>query len=173
MPLRRLLPAALLVTALAVAGCSSDGGDDAADVSTAGPSTTAAPAPSTTTPTTAATTPQSVAPGQAPTTATDATAQQAGQRLIDAWVAGDIGLAVAVAGSDVANALFAYPTPQDVQSLPCRGSETVAAAIECDYSDTAGTVTLLITGNASNGYRVTNVGFVPAENVATDTTAPA
>ena len=165
MPLRRLLPAALLVTALAVAGCSSDGADDAADVSTAGPSTT--------TPTMAATTPQSVAPGQAPTTATDATAQQAGQRLIDAWVAGDIDLAVAVAGSDVANALFAYPTPQDVQSLPCRGSETVSGGIECDYSDAAGTVTLLITGNASNGYRVTNVGFVPAENVATDTTAPA
>lgn len=172
MLLRRLLPAALLVTALALAGCSSDGGDDDADVSTAGPSTTAAPAPSTTT-TTAATAPQSVAPGQAPTTATDATAQQAGQRLIDAWVAGDIDLAVAVAGSDVANALFAYPTPQDVESLPCRGSETVAAAIECDYSDTAGTVTLLITGNASNGYRVTNVGFVPAENATTDTTAPA
>ena len=172
MPLRRLLPATLLVTALVLVGCSSDGSDDATDVSTAGPSTTAAPAPSSTTSTTAATV-SSVAPGQAPTTATDATAQQAGQRLIDAWVAGDINAAVAVAGSDVANALFAYPTPEDLQSLPCRGSETVTAAIECDYSDTAGTVTLLITGNASNGYRVTNVGFVPAENATTDTTAPA
>lgn len=162
MPLRRLVPLAALVAVLALAGCSSDGGDDtAADVSTAGPSTTAAPAPSTTTSTTAAT-PSSVPPGQAPTTPTDTTAQQAGQRLIDAWVAGDIATAVAVAGSDVANALFAYPTPQDVQSLPCRGSETVEAAIECDYQDTTGMVTLLITGNASNGYRVTNVGFVPA-----------
>ena len=172
MPLRRLLAATLLVTALALTGCSSDGGDDATDVSTAGPSTTAAPAPSSTTSTTAATV-SSVPPGQAPTTATDATAQQAGQRLIDAWVAGDINAAVAVAGSDVANALFAYPTPEDLQSLPCRGSETVTAAIVCDYSDTSGTITLLITGNASNGYRVTNVGFVPAENVTTDTTAPA
>ncbi len=172
MPLRRLLPATLLVTALVLAGCSSDGSDDATDVSTAGPSTTAAPAPSTTTSTTAATV-SSVAPGQAPTTATDATAQQAGQRLIDAWMAGDINAAVAVAGSDVANALFAYPAPEGLESLPCRGSETVTAAIECDYSDTAGTVTLLITGNASNGYRVTNVGFVPAENATTDTTAPA
>jgi len=83
-----------------------------------------------------------------------------------------INAAVAVAGSDVANALFSYPTPQEVQSLPCRGSETVDAAIECDYSDTTGTVTLLITGNASNGYRVTNVGFVPAEDLTAATTAP-
>jgi hypothetical protein len=171
MPLRRLVPVAALVAVLALAGCSSDGGDDTADVSTAGPSTTVAPAPSTTTSTTTAP-PQSVPPGQAPTTATDATAQQAGQRLIDAWVIGDINAAVAVAGSDVANALFSYPTPQEVQSLPCRGSETVDAAIECDYSDTTGTVTLLITGNASNGYRVTNVGFVPAEDLTAATTAP-
>ena len=168
MPFRRLVPVAALVAALALAGCSSDGGDD---VTTAGPSTTAAPAPSTTTSVTTAP-PQSVAPGQAPTTATDATAQQAGQRLIDAWVLGDIDAAVAVAGSDVANALFSYPTPQVVQSLPCRGSETVDAAVECDYSDTTGTVTLLITGNASNGYRVTNVGFVPAEDLTAATTAP-
>lgn len=157
-----LVAVVAVVAAVALAGCSSDGAtDDATDVTTAAPSTTSSVVADTTTSTSAA--PQSVPPGQAPTTATDATAQQAGQRLIDAWTAGDINAAVAVAGSDVANALFSYPTPENLQSLPCRGSETVDAAVECDYGDTTGTVTLLITGNASNGYRVTNVGFVPAE----------
>lgn len=172
MPVTRLLAATALVAALALAGCSSDG-DDAADVSTAGPSTTAAPATTTSAAPTSTTGPaQSLPPGQAPTTATDPTAQQAGQRLIDAWVQGDIATAAAVAGSDVANALFAYPTPENVQSLPCRGSETVYGATECDYSDSTGTITLLITGNASNGYRVTNVGFVPTDPATTDTSAP-
>ena len=133
----------------------------------AGPATTATSAATTST-TDAA---QSLPPGQAPTTATDPTAQQAGQRLIDAWVQGDIAAAAAVAGSDVANALFAYPTPENVESLPCRGSETVYGATECDYRDSTGTITLLITGNASNGYRVTNVGFVPADPT-TPTSAP-
>lgn len=167
----RLLATTALVAALALAGCSSDGDGD--DVSTAGPSTTAAPATTATSAATTSTTgaAQSLPPGQAPTTATDPTAQQAGQRLIDAWVQGDIASAAAVAGSDVANALFAYPTPENVESLPCRGSETVYGATECDYRDSTGTITLLITGNASNGYRVTNVGFVPADPT-TATSAP-
>jgi hypothetical protein len=160
---RRPLAVVALVAALVVAGCASDGTDD---VDTVG-STTVAPATSTTaapaaTTTTAASTPVTAAPGQAPTTETDPTAQQAGQRLLDAWTAGDINAAVAVVGSDVANALFSYPTPDTLESLPCRGSETVEAATECDFTYTGGTVTLLITGNAGNGYRVTNVGFVPA-----------
>lgn len=160
---RRLtLSVVAVLGAFALAGCSSDPTtDDATDVTTAAPSTTSPTVADTTNDTTP--TAQSVAPGQAPTTATDATAQQSGQRLIDAWAAGDINAAVAVAGSDVANALFSYPAPENLQSLPCRGSETVDAAVECDYGYRSGTVTLLITGNASNGYRVTNVGFVPAE----------
>ncbi len=169
----RLLAVTALVATLALAGCSSDGDDAATDVSTAGPSTTEAPATTATTaPGTTTSAAQSLPPGQAPTTPTEATAQAAGQRLIDAWVQGDIAAASAVAGSDVANALFSYPAPEDVQSLPCRGSETVYGATECDYRDTAGTITLLIEGNASNGYRVTNVGFVPADPAATDTSAP-
>ncbi len=173
MPVPRLLAAATLVAALTLAGCSSSGDDTATDVSTAGASTTVAPAATVTTlVATTTTAAQSLPPGQAPTTPTDPTAQQAGQRLVDAWVLGDINAAAAVAGSDVANALFSYPAPQEVQSLPCRGSETVYGATECDYSDTAGTITLLIEGNASNGYRVTNVGFVPAEDLTTATSAP-
>ena len=168
MPLRRPLTVALAAAALAAglaAGCSSDAGDDASGVSTAGPSTTAAPATTTTAApaTTSTSTPRAVPPGQAPSTPTEPTAQQAGQRLIDAWTTDDIGAAVAVAGSDVANALFSYPPADAVESLPCRGSETVASAIECDYAYSGGTVTLLITGNAGNGYRVTNVGLIPAE----------
>lgn len=151
---------AVVLTVLVAAGCTSDGDDAASDVTTAGPSTTATSAPADTTTTAPVT---SAPPGQAPSTPTDPTAQQAGQRLLDAWVAGDITAATAVAGSDVANALFSYPTPDELQSLPCRGSETVEAATECDYQYTGGTVTLLITGNASNGYRVTNVGLIPAE----------
>lgn len=173
MPVPRLLAAATLAAVVALAGCSSSGDDTASDVSTAGPSTTAAPAATVTTlVTTTTATPQSLPPGQAPTTPTDPTAQQAGQRLMDAWVLGDIAVAAAVAGSDVANAIFSYPTPQEVESLPCRGSETVYGATECDYRDTTGTITLLIEGNASNGYRVTNVGFIPAEDLTTATSAP-
>lgn len=173
MPVPRLLAVAALAAALALAGCSSSGDDAATDVSTAGPSTTVAPAATVTTlVTTTTAAAQALPPGQAPTTPTDPTAQQAGQRLMDAWVLGDIDAAAAVAGSDVANALFSYPDPQEVQSLPCRGSETVYGATECDYADTAGTITLLIEGNAHNGYRVTNVGFVPAEDLSTATSAP-
>lgn len=161
---------AVVLTLLVAAGCSSDGDSAASDVSTAGPSsTTSTTAPADTTTTAPV---QSAPPGQPPTTPTDPTAQQAGQRLIDAWGAGDITAAIAVVGSDVANALFSYPAPDEVQSLPCRGSETVDGATECDYQYAGGTVTLLITGNASNGYRVTNVGFVPAEDLTAATTAP-
>lgn len=158
-----LVALSALVAAGAV-GCTSDSPDDASSDTTAAPATTtSAPATDPTTATTTAAPPVTAAPGQPPTTPTDQTAQQAGQRLLDAWTAADINAAVAVVGSDVANALFAYPTPDTLESLPCRGSETVDAAVECDFTYTSGTVTLLITGNAGNGYRVTNVGFIPAE----------
>lgn len=166
MPRRLVLTALALLTVVLVTSCSSDAPDDdaaATSVTTVSPvddtTATSAPASATTAPTSSATLP----PGQPPQSDTDATAQQAGQRLLDAWQAGDIDAAAVVVGSDVANAIFSYPTPEALESLPCRGSETVDAATECDFSYPAGTVTLLITGNAGNGYRVTNVGFVPAE----------
>lgn len=173
MPVPRLLAAVALVAAIALAGCSSSGDDGATDVSTAGASTTVAPAATVTTlVTTTTTAAQTLPPGQPPTTPTDPTAQQAGQRVMDAWVLGDINATAAIVGSDVANAIFSYPAPQEVQSLPCRGSETVYGATECDFQDTTGTITLLIEGNAHNGYRVTNVGFVAAEDLTTATSAP-
>lgn len=179
MPIRRLLPlAAVALAALVLAGCSSGDGSGGDRGDAAATSSTSGGAPADTTPTTAApttttvATPQSLPPGLPPNSATDATAQAAGQRLIDAWVQDDIVTASAVAGSDVANALFSYPAPFEVQTLPCRGSETVDGATECDYSDTTGTVTLLITGNAHNGYRVTNVGFVPSQQPSATTVAP-
>lgn len=164
MPHRVLLTALALVT-LALASCSSDAPDDAsATTVTTAPvvdDTTASTGPTTTS--TAVTSPSTLPPGQPPQSDTATTAQEAGQRLLDTWQAGDLDAAAVVVGSDVANALFAYPTPDTLESLPCRGSETVEAAVECDFSYGAGTVTLLITGNAGNGYRVTNVGFIPAE----------
>lgn len=149
----------LAIATLTLTGCSSASDDPALTTSTRGPSATAPAAPPSTTTSTTAAAP--TAPPGGPTTPTDPTAQQAGQRLIDAWTNGDVVAAAAAVGSDVANALFAQATPDAVQSLPCRGSETVPDAVECDYSNADGVVTLVIAGNASNGYRVVNVGFVP------------
>jgi hypothetical protein len=137
-------------------GCADDVRrpvDDATSTSaTAGASTTTAPT---------ATTFTSAPPGQPPTAPTDPSAQEAAQRLIDAWTAGDLDAAVAATGSDVANALFAHPAPPAADPQPCRGSETEVGATECDYAYAGGVVTVVVTGNAGNGYRVTNVGVIP------------
>ena len=150
-----------MVGLLVAGGCADNVENPVAGPSTTvGVSTTAA-SPTTTTVASTPTTPTALPPGQPPTDPSDPTAQQAAQRLVDAWLAGDSAAAVAIAGSDVANVLFAVPPPPAADPQPCRGSETEVGAVECDYLYEGGTLTLVITGNAGSGYRVTNAGVVP------------
>ena len=153
---RRRLVLLALPLLLAAPACSDDDGDQTVDASgtdtslavtvTTQPTVTTGPDSSTIT----------TAAGPA-----GACAEDAAQRLYDAWVAGDEAAALAVAEQSAVDDLFAESHEPGFGLDSCRQSETVDNATECDYTDNAGTIlTFLIEGNGEDGYRVTQLGFL-------------
>jgi hypothetical protein len=154
-PTRLLLP---VLVALVVIGVSACSGDDDQDVD-AGGTTTSVETTATTDPTvTTGSDGSTVTTGSGPA---GASPEDASQRLYDAWVAGDEAAALEVADQSAVDDLFAETPDAEYTLSICRGSETVADATECDFSDGGGGIlTFLVEGNGEDGYRVTQLGFL-------------
>ena len=154
----RLTAALCASVLLLLAGCSkSTNTNSTTNVNTTTKTTTNAPTPAATAQPTAQPTATGTDVGRS---LKSAKPEDAAQGLFNAWKAKDRAAASKYASDMAVQALFAEGSPEGLQFQGCDRGEGEDAGYNCGYSYEGGALIMVVTGNDTDGYKVTGAGFV-------------